>query len=75
MDGWMDGWIDELCQLYCLQDNVVQEEISVDPKYHRYFVQRRGQVCNIVYSSVHSPNPFIHTSIHSTVSLLHNTTK
>ena len=58
MDGWMDGWMNELYKYcICLQDNVVQEEISVDPKYHRYFVQRRGQVCNIAYF-------FTHLSIH-----------
>lgn len=28
----------------CLQDNVVEDTMSVDPKHHRYFVARRGQV-------------------------------
>lgn len=27
-----------------LQDNVVEDNMSVDPKHHRYFVARRGQV-------------------------------
>ncbi len=27
-----------------VQDNIVEVEVSVDPKYHRHFIQRRGQV-------------------------------
>lgn len=27
-----------------LQDNVVEDTMNVDPKHHRYFVARRGQV-------------------------------
>lgn len=27
-----------------LQDNVIEDTMSVDPKHHRYFVARRGQV-------------------------------
>lgn len=27
-----------------LQDNVVEDTMNVDPKHHRYFVSRRGQV-------------------------------
>ena len=28
----------------CLQDNIVEAETTVDPKYHRHFVARRGEV-------------------------------
>lgn len=28
----------------CSQDNVVEDTMTVDPKHHRYFVSRRGQV-------------------------------
>jgi len=38
--------------VYCLfvffwlhQENIVEVEVQVDPKYHRHFIQRRGQVC------------------------------
>lgn len=27
-----------------MQDNVIEDTMSVDPKHHRYFVARRGQV-------------------------------
>lgn len=27
-----------------MQDNVVEGEMTVDPKHHRYFVARRGEV-------------------------------
>lgn len=30
--------------LYPLQENVIEDTMSVDPKHHRYFVARRGQV-------------------------------
>lgn len=30
--------------LYPLQENVIEGTMSVDPKHHRYFVARRGQV-------------------------------
>lgn len=29
---------------FLLQDNVVEDTMNVDPKHHRYFVARRGQV-------------------------------
>lgn len=29
---------------FWLQDNVVEDTMNVDPKHHRYFVARRGQV-------------------------------
>lgn len=29
---------------YCSQDNVIEDTMMVDPKHHRYFVSRRGQV-------------------------------
>lgn len=32
-----------MCHLW-LQDNVVEDTMNVDPKHHRYFVSRRGQV-------------------------------
>lgn len=32
------------CSLFWFQDNVVEENMIVDPKHHRYFVARRGQV-------------------------------
>lgn len=30
--------------VYCSQDNVIEDTMMVDPKHHRYFVSRRGQV-------------------------------
>lgn len=30
--------------VYCQQDNVIEDTMTVDPKHHRYFVSRRGQV-------------------------------
>uniref|UniRef100_A0A3Q0RAW3 Vigilin n=1 Tax=Amphilophus citrinellus TaxID=61819 RepID=A0A3Q0RAW3_AMPCI len=34
----------ELQELIKSLDNIVEDNMSVDPKYHRYFVARRGQV-------------------------------
>lgn len=42
-DSLTNAWILNICPL-CLQDNVVEDTMSVDPKHHRYFVARRGQV-------------------------------
>ena len=28
----------------CLQDNIVEGEVNVDPKHHKHFVARRGEV-------------------------------
>ena len=33
-----------LCLIVLLQDKIVEEEVSVDPKYHRHFVARRGEI-------------------------------
>ena len=30
--------------VFCWQDNVVEDSMVVDPKHHRHFVIRRGQV-------------------------------
>jgi hypothetical protein len=29
-----------------IQENTIQVEVNVDPKYHRHFVARRGEIIN-----------------------------
>ena len=29
---------------FLAQEKVIEDDIAVDPKYHRHFIQRRGQV-------------------------------
>ena len=31
-----------------LQDNIVEAEMDVDPKHHRHFVARRGEVLHVI---------------------------
>lgn len=33
-----------MCPPHWLQENVIEDTMNVDPKHHRYFVARRGQV-------------------------------
>ena len=33
-----------MCSLWSSQEKVIEDEVKVDPKYHRHFIQRRGQV-------------------------------
>jgi len=28
-------------------ENITEDTISIDPKHHRHFIQRRGQVCKL----------------------------
>jgi len=37
-------WQFVLTFVLCLQDNIVEETMTVDPKFHRHFVARRGEV-------------------------------
>ena len=32
------------CTYFHFQDNIVEGEVNVDPKYHKHFVARRGEV-------------------------------
>ena len=40
----LDRWESKIIVVLSLQDNVIEMQITVDPKYHRHFVVRRGEV-------------------------------
>lgn len=41
---WTNNSVNFIFLFFVLQDNVVEDTMNVDPKHHRYFVARRGQV-------------------------------